>query len=534
MLHAVTRPGLCFLGLLVLTAVLVSAPAGRRPFWSSDEARQALLGQDIVEHGRWMVPELRGRPYLTKPQLYFWSIAAVSLPAGRVTELTAVIPSIVAAVVGVAGVTAVGRLLWGWPTGLLAGLLLTATFYYFEMGHQVLPDIMLNAWMVWALYAFLRAQRAGWSARWLAVFYGCVAGGLLTKGPPVLAVLAAAGIVVARTEGVRALGKLRPLLGLGLLAVTALVWVVPYHLQSHGAFAGQVVRDHYLTWFFRGDLGARVGNIASALPNFFPWIVLLAGAAVWWRSWPDPDRRRVILWTVTLWLLIGVSGNFRSRYLLPVFPGFALLTAHFVTAAATRAGRRPLRVAIAACAVVALGAAAFVLSPAIDLFTGEDRAYVPTAFWERALMAAIVAAGGVAMLVGLRREAYTAGVVGLALAVCGVLLVEGVTYPGRYARAYDVRPIAAAASARVSPGGVVVGHPDLRLSYDFYLRRPVREIPSREALAGRLSAAASDVVITTRDRWSAVAATPAVAAWGVVASAKVGERDIVVVGQAPR
>jgi 4-amino-4-deoxy-L-arabinose transferase-like glycosyltransferase len=538
MMDAGKRPWVYLLGLLVLATVLLSVPAGRRPFWSSDEARQALLGQDIVEHGRWLVPELRGRPYLNKPQLYFWSIALVSRPAGRVTELTAVIPSILSAIAGVAGVSAVGRLLWGWPTGLLAGLLLTATLYHFEIGHQVLPDIMLNAWMVWALYAFLRAERAGWSARWLAVFYGCVAGGLLTKGPPALAVLVAAGVVVARTDGVRALGRLRPLAGVAVLAVTALVWLVPYHLQSHGAFAGQVVRDHYLAWFFRGGLGPRLANLASALPNFFPWVVLLAGAAVWWRACPDPGRRRVLLWTLSLWLLVGASGNFRSRYLLPVYPGFALLAAHFVTAAAaTREGRGPLRVAMTACALLALGAAVLVLSPATGLITGEDRAYVPVVLWERALMAALAAAGGAAMLAAVRREAYVAGTVALALAVSAVLLVEGIAYPGRYARAYDVRPIAAAASARLPAGGVVVGHPDLRLSYDFYLRRPVREIPSRELLAGGLAGSAPGVVITTRDRWSAVAslaAAPDVAAWGVVASARVGERDVVVVGPGPR
>ncbi len=94
------------------------------------------------------------------------------------------------------------------------------------------------------------------------------------------------------------------------------------------------------------------------------------------------------------------------------------------------------------------------------------------------------------------------------------------------------------ASALVGAGGVVVGHPDLRLSYDFYLRRPVREIPSRDLLAGRLADSAPAVVITTRERWSALAsgaaAAPTVAAWGVVASATVGERDMVVVGKGAR
>src|SRR2546428_294833 len=96
------RPGTCVLGVLVLSAMIVATPAGRRPFWSSDEARFALLAQDVLDHGRWLVAELRGRYYLNKPQLFFWAVAAASLPFGRVTEVSAAIPALAAAGVAVA------------------------------------------------------------------------------------------------------------------------------------------------------------------------------------------------------------------------------------------------------------------------------------------------------------------------------------------------------------------------------------------------------------------------------------------------
>src|SRR3989449_5758128 len=70
------RPGACMLGVLVLSVMIVATPAGRRPFWSSDEARFALLAQDALDHGRWLVAELRGQHYLNKPQLFFWAVAA--------------------------------------------------------------------------------------------------------------------------------------------------------------------------------------------------------------------------------------------------------------------------------------------------------------------------------------------------------------------------------------------------------------------------------------------------------------------------
>ena len=76
--------------MLALALLAFAIPAGRRPVWSSDEARFAIPAQDVVEHGRWLVARVRDEPYLNKPQLYFRAIALVSLPGGRV--ITAAIP----------------------------------------------------------------------------------------------------------------------------------------------------------------------------------------------------------------------------------------------------------------------------------------------------------------------------------------------------------------------------------------------------------------------------------------------------------
>src|SRR5262244_2996823 len=103
----------CLVGVVLLSAMLVALPAGRRPFWSSDEARVALLARDALENGRWLVADLRDRQYLNKPQLTYWSVAVSSIPFGRVTEKSAAIPSVIASVAAVAGVIAIGRRLWG-------------------------------------------------------------------------------------------------------------------------------------------------------------------------------------------------------------------------------------------------------------------------------------------------------------------------------------------------------------------------------------------------------------------------------------
>src|SRR2546430_1490250 len=140
-------------------------------------------------------------------------------------------------------------------------------------------------------------------------------------------------------------------------------------------------------------------------------------------------------------------------------------------------------------------------------------------------------AGGVVR--GVRLGAPLAGAVGLALAMAGILLVEGVAYPIRYPRAFDVRPLTAAAAANVPPGGTVVGYPDLRLSYDFYLRRRVVEISDEASVRTRLATAPDDAFIMTAERWQALTAA-ADPAWQVLASATLRDKHMVVVGRAVR
>ena len=67
---------------------------GRRILGNNDDARFAVLAQDVLAHGLRMFPELNGAPYYNKPALLAWLIALVSWPAGSVSQLTAALPSI--------------------------------------------------------------------------------------------------------------------------------------------------------------------------------------------------------------------------------------------------------------------------------------------------------------------------------------------------------------------------------------------------------------------------------------------------------
>ena len=526
----------CVIGVLLLAALLAAIPAGRRPFWSSDEARFALLAQDALEHGRWLVAEIRGQNYLNKPQLFFWLVAVASAPFGRVTELSAAIPGVVASVAAAAAVVALGWRVWGWTTGVIAGLVLATTPLQFDMAPQVLPDMMLSACLAGALYFLVTAARSGWPSGALIGFYACVTAALLSKGPQALAAVAAAAVAVTLTGGARTLLRLRPLVGLGaMLLVATAVWIVPYQLRSAGRFGHHVVGGHYVTWYMIGSLAGRLENLVMPLGAFLPWTLLLLAAPLWWRQDRDPSRRLIVLWTATLWLLIALSGNFRSRYALPVLPGLAVLTAELVTAPITGRAARAVRGAALACAGFALLVAVVVGFPAAYAAIArglgpEDRIYLPTGVAERVAITGLALAAAAALVVAVRRRAPWMGAVGLGLALGGILIVEAVVYPTRYTRAFDLRPLAATAVSGLAPDAVVFAHPDLRLSYDVYLRRRVVELPSEAAVRTRLAEDRTARVIMPTVRWEAIAPTLD-AGWRILASGSLRDRAMVVVGR---
>jgi 4-amino-4-deoxy-L-arabinose transferase-like glycosyltransferase len=130
------------LGVLAFAVVVLAIPIGRAPIWEPNNARWVLLARDMVERGHWLVPEIRGAPNegLYKAQLFSWAIALAALPTGHVTELMAVLPSLISAIIGVAGVFAIGRKLWNVRAGALAALILTTTPNYFVFAQQSLAD----------------------------------------------------------------------------------------------------------------------------------------------------------------------------------------------------------------------------------------------------------------------------------------------------------------------------------------------------------------------------------------------------------
>ncbi len=524
---------------LLLSALAVwSLPIGRRPLANQDEARFALLAREGVEAGHWLLPRVRGVIYLNKPPLYFWTVGLLALPWGVVTDATAPLASVFSALAVLLAIIALGRRLWGWEVGLGAGLVLaTAPFFYF-MSHQVFSDMMLTAWLAWALYFLATARQEAAPGRRLLGFYLCVAGALATKGPAALMALAAALAVVLVEDGWRrGLRWMRLPLGLALLALSTLPWLLPYLFQTERSYVGGVVVGHYGEWYFREKPGSRLVELADNLGRFLPWAIFLPAGLWWWWRDRDPRRRPLLVWTAVIAVAVSLSGEQRARYFLPVVPPLALLVAEVLVRAPLEPsprGRRLLLASLAVLLIAAAGAVAllFRLLEAAGV-RGPDT-FMPAAGWERGAVGALALVGITAalLLLAARGSGFGATVV-LALSLGGILCVEGWTYPARYTERSNIRGFTAAMAARLPPDVRILAHPDAGLSYDFYLRRPVRELPAAAELEAALAAPRpGDVLLMREEGWTAVRPR-AEQRWRVLLADRVGRDRMVLLGARP-
>ena len=528
------RQWACLLGLLALAALAYALPLRDRPLWNQDEARVVLLAGDTLQRGPRLPARVREEPYLNKPPLYFWSVALVSWPGGHVSDRTAPIPSVIAALVTLVGVFAAGRLLTGPSTGLVAVAVLATSPGFFVHSHQVLPDMALTAALTWTLYFLLRALRSlKPRPAHLVGLYTCLAAALWIKGMAALLVLPAGLAATVAARGWRGVGDLRPGLGLPLVAAAMLPWAIPYALTPGHESSQSVGAGAAVEWYLNRNRHATSVPLLGGAVMFLPWALWLIPAALWW--WRAPNRvtyRPVVAWILVEMALLALSVQQRPRYLLIVYPFFSLLVAAAVTAPGAGA---PALVRINR-AVVGLLAAALVAT-GVWLFLRGDPVREATVLGsllsvsaEGPFLLALLLAGVAGAFLALRAGGSPGRAVAcIAASLALVLLVEAWIYPTRLVAQTPVRAFAEQARPKLDLRVPVLGHPDANLAFDFYLDHPVRELEKPAAVLRRLERPAEGTLLLREKGWSALgpAAHPS---WCPLARAEIEKREFILVG----
>lgn len=365
------RPG-CTLPLWILPlslgVILFFPGLGERELTSSHEARAAQNAQVILDTGAWSLPHLcDGRAELQKPPLYYWLVAALGwLNGGRIDAWAVRLP---AALAGLATVLFVYVLCArrGRPVaGLVAAVTLATSLHFTWLARVGRIDMPLTLAVSLAVVGAYLGEcrrcegRGAW--RWFLLGYAAVGVGLMLKGP-IAAVLPAVVLglnaLLARRERRQPPVTVRRWThetglwwGLPLTATLA----APWYLWANARTDGELFRVFFWYHNVQRGLGGDTGLAAHPwwfygprlLVDLLPWTVVLpaAGWSLFRRGAArDPEARLAAAWLVGVVVFLSCMRFKRADYLLPAYPGTALL----LGCAAERwyrAARRPRRLAV--------------------------------------------------------------------------------------------------------------------------------------------------------------------------------------------
>jgi dolichol-phosphate mannosyltransferase len=319
--------------LMLLVAGLLFFARLRAPLLEPQEPRYAEVPREMLAEGSFLIPVLRGQPYLDKPPLLYWLVIGSYRLFGAHDWAARLVP-------GLAGLATVlctwwwGRRALGERAGLLGALVLCLSVEFIYRARMLTMDGLLCLWVTAALACACEAVRGprlrrGW---WLAAGV-CCGLGALTNGPVALA------LVVPPVAAWLALDPRWARVGAGAwLAFTATVAAItaPWYVLVSLRYP-----EFVDCFFWAHNVVQFAAPFNHAKPMWFYLPGLLAGMLPWALLWPGLVRflarhsRRVAarrpaalgpMLLAGLWCLVffSLAGPKRAGYLLPALPPLAL------------------------------------------------------------------------------------------------------------------------------------------------------------------------------------------------------------------
>ena len=346
--------------------------AGQFGLVGADEPRYAQVAREMLERHDWITPVLGAHPWLEKPPLYYWQ-AMLAYSLMGVSDVAARVPAAIDATLLVIavylffrrfrpGVEVDAALI----TASCAGVIGYARAASMDMALAAAFSVGMLAWWAW---------RESGKRIYLALFYVCMALGMLAKGPvaPFLAAVIIVLFAIAAHEW-RLIVRTLWLPGILLFCALALPWYVAVEIRNPQFFR-EFLLQHNLARFST-DLYHHRQPFWYYLPvtalAFVPWAVFVVAAFVdvvrtWWaekwgRARPsvvpqsslndqglqplrssaktvpvpaEPDLELQLNLFACCWLVVpvvffSISQSKLPGYILPAIPAGAVLLADYL------------------------------------------------------------------------------------------------------------------------------------------------------------------------------------------------------------
>ncbi|ALD20512.1 ArnT family glycosyltransferase [Hymenobacter sp. DG25A] len=302
----------------------------------SSEARYAEIGREMLVGQDWLHPRLLGIQHFHKPPLTYWLTAAGLGLFGETALGVRVLP-VLAVLLQIWLVYGLGLLLFQQDRAraLAAAIIYGTLPAVLISALNVTTDAYLAMLELAAAYGILRYYYRG-GARWLYLFWIGLGLAFLTKGPVgfVLPLMVVIGHYFKQKQP-RLPFTRHHVIGIVVFLLVGLSWYL-YLMAENLAFLRYFLFEHTVNRF------ANAATFNRAKPWWFylllapatslPWSVALITQAVRtrWSMVPQQWRNVLIFWVVVPLVFFSISKSKLLLYVLPIFPGMALLTVYYL------------------------------------------------------------------------------------------------------------------------------------------------------------------------------------------------------------
>jgi len=455
-------------------------PLGGYPLFNPDEGRYAEIPREMVASGDWVTPRLDALRYFEKPPLQYWATAVVYETFGE-HDWSSRLWAAFTGFFGLLLTAWIGARLYGALAGMLAALVQSGSLLYLGLARISTLDMGLSVTLEVALAGLLLLVDTGRTGRSPRVERS---GALLLAAGVTLAFLSKGlvgllipGSVAALYLGVRRdwglILRARPWWTAAALALLAAPWVLLVERRNPGFAQFFFIHEHFerfLTrvharyepdWFF----------IPVLLLGFMPWTPLLPAIAR--GSWRDCRAGNAASILLSIWVIFGfvffsLSQSKLIPYILPIFPGLALLAGRSLAALDGRRVARALQMAAAFWLLLTVVGLILWLTPALaerlELGAGPAAPAIVAGLLAAAVLTAAAAWSA-------SQRGVLAGCLGGALAM---LVMVAVLLPAasQLPRQRALAGLVSAARTQLRAGTAFYCVDDYEQSIPFYLRRP--------------------------------------------------------------
>jgi 4-amino-4-deoxy-L-arabinose transferase-like glycosyltransferase len=336
---------MALVAMLFLVASLFYIGTASGPALADDDvdAAHAVVAREMLERHDYVVLHMNGVPYLVRPPLHFWMIAASYTLFGQ-TEFATRLPLALTVVALLLLVFEFGRRFFNLRVGLYGVLILASSPGLFIFTRTVNQEAIFALELLAVFYLFLRAWTGSLEPR-LGYWGAAALCGLavLTRGlVGIIFPVATIVVLITATRGWRRWRELRPGSSVLIFLSVAAPWHILAEMRAPGFLWAYFVNDH-----FKRALGTRWPPDYSAVPLglwwaahlvwLFPWAFFtpllvrdFLAAKMPERHWSKTSQARLLLLTWAGFILLffsAVGGSRMEYYGLSAWPGIALLLA---------------------------------------------------------------------------------------------------------------------------------------------------------------------------------------------------------------